>query len=91
MLKPSANSAAPEPPGNLILARRSLLWCVVGPVLCAAGLCVAAGCSTRDDPAFNPFAPATGGRTALETLDDVVNQAQQAVDNFDRRLENAAY
>lgn len=62
-----------------------------GPIACAALLVLAAGCSTRTDPGWNPYAPATGERTVLQTADDVLNVPAELLDNIDRRAENILY
>ena len=90
MLKAPANSAAHRYPGGPSPARLSRLVCTVGPVFCALILPLS-GCSHHLDPGYNPYCRSTGDRTVLERADDVVNQAAQALDNLDQRIENIMY
>lgn len=50
------------------------------------------GCSTRDDPAFNPYTPGNNGDpTLLEHAQQAVDRVGEALDNLDARLENTVY
>ncbi|MBN2446539.1 MAG: hypothetical protein JXO22_07435 [Phycisphaerae bacterium] len=90
MLKAPANSVARHFPGGPTSARASRLCCVLGPVFCAL-VPLLAGCSPHLDPGFNPYSRCTGERTVLERADDAINQAGQALDNLDQRIENIMY
>jgi hypothetical protein len=50
-----------------------------------------AGCATRDDAAFNPYAPGNGDPTLLEHAEQAVDRVGEALDNLDARLENTVY
>lgn len=57
----------------------------------AAILIAVSGCSIRDDPRYNPYAPPGGGKPVLQAADDTVQSAEDAVADFDARLENTLY
>lgn len=52
---------------------------------------VACGCSTTGDPHFNPYSPPGGDPPILQRGDAAMDGLEQALDNLDRRLENALY
>jgi hypothetical protein len=52
---------------------------------------VASGCSTTGDPRFNPYSPPGGDPPILQRGDAAMDGLEQALDNLDRRLENALY
>ena len=62
--------------------------CAYFALILAAAL---AGCSTTGDPSFNPYAPPGGDPPLLRRADAVMDGAEGALDNLDRRLENALY
>lgn len=49
------------------------------------------GCTTRNDPSFNVYAPGGGDATLLEQAEAGVNGLQWLVEDLDLRLENAVY
>ena len=92
MRQSPANSLARRSPPALPPARRLRPARRSGLVLCAVLAALAtAACSTRHDPTFNPYGPAPGERGALGTADAILEHAHDALDNLDRRLENALY
>lgn len=64
---------------------RSGLWFLV--LLLAAF----AGCSTRNDPAYNPYCPLDGDPGLMGRMDQLNQAADEALDNLDERLENILY
>ncbi len=50
-----------------------------------------AGCSLRDDHRYNRYAPTDGDPTVLQRTDALMQAAQDALDNVDRRIENVVY
>lgn len=93
MPQTSTNATASTQPATFCRpACRTSLRRRRGPaLLLATCLVIAAGCSTRDDPHFNPYDPPGGRRPVLKAADDVADLPMRALDNLDRRLENAAY
>ena len=57
----------------------------------SAALMSAAGCSTRNDVAFNPYAPANGDPTLMERAQQAVDTVGEALDNLGARLENTVH
>jgi hypothetical protein len=51
-------------------------------------LFVLAGCSLRDDPSYNRYAPNNGDPTLLQRAERLVDSAEDALDNGQQRLEN---
>lgn len=49
------------------------------------------GCSTRNDPHFNPYASGGGEPTVLERAEQAVQTIERALDNLDERQENIVY
>jgi hypothetical protein len=60
-------------------------WAVVGLLL--LGGC----CSIDQDPHYNRYAPHNGRRPLLKQVDHAVDQVHRALDNCDRRFDNAVY
>lgn len=65
--------------------RRSCAWALAALPL------LAVGCSTTADPHFNPYAAPGGDPPLLQRGDAAMDGVEQALDNLDRRLENALY
>jgi len=61
-------------------ARVSWLW--------AVAVLLTAGCSLRDDPHHNRFAPARDQPRVLQRADGLVTSAEQALDNAEQRIDN---
>lgn len=59
--------------------------------ICAALLFGLGGCSTQNDPHYNPYSSLRGGRPVTQRVEDAMNFAQGALDNLDARIENAGY
>lgn len=57
----------------------------------AAGLLILAGCGTRSDPNFNAYRAPGTQPGVLQYADGAVDAAGRALDNLDRRMENAVY
>jgi hypothetical protein len=64
---------------------RTMTWWLLAAVLAGGG------CSVRNDPGYNRYAPADGDATIMERLEHAMDRATEAVDNADRRMENAVY
>lgn len=67
-------------PGGRRRARASWLWVVAVLPL--------AGCSLRDDPHHNRFAPARDQPRVLQRAEGLVTSAEQALDNAEQRIDN---
>jgi hypothetical protein len=61
------------------------LWHAVGALLIALP---AAGCSLRDDPSYNRFAPRDDQPHVTQRADHVMNAGQRALDNARQHAEN---
>lgn len=66
--------------------RPSLLSSRLG--LAALAALLIPGCSLRDDPHYNRFAPRTDKPVLTQRADDVMNAANRGVDNAAQRLDN---
>ncbi len=60
------------------------LWLVAVAVL-------PTGCSVRDDPGYNVYNSGEGRPAVLSTVDEALERAHEAVNDLDRRAENAVY
>lgn len=66
--------------------RRSVSW-----ITPAALMLATAGCSTRNDPGYNRYAPTDGDPGVLRRIESIVDIPAEALDNLDERLENKLY
>lgn len=48
----------------------------------------AAGCASRNDPHFNPYAPTSSGRSLIDRVDGVITAGEHALDNLDGYIDN---
>lgn len=62
-----------------------MVRCVMVVLVC---LPILGGCSVRNDPNFNRYSPERG---ALRVADEFMETAEQAVRDFDMRMEFALY
>lgn len=69
------------------LGRRHRVWCLAPAALMLA----TAGCSTRNDPGYNRYAPTDGDPGVLRRIESVVDIPVDTLDNLDERLENELY
>lgn len=57
-------------------------------VLIMGLLLLLTGCSVRNDPHYNPFAPHNGRPTVLQRADKLVRDAERGLDNAEQRFNN---
>ncbi len=73
-------------------ARRGIsirvLGCRVAILSAAVLLMSGAGCATRNDPRFNPYARGHGDGTFLDRCEQIIEIGAEALDSLDARLEN---
>lgn len=69
-----------------MISRRCGLWLI--PLF---AVLAAAGCSTRNDPTYNPFVPNQGHTPWVQHAENAVQTAEEALDNFERRMNNTLY
>lgn len=65
------------------LVRRSIG--MMAGVAALGGLLVMSGCSTRNDPGYNRYAPRTG---LVEHVEHAIHRVDQALDNGTERVDN---
>lgn len=63
----------------------------IGALLLVGCALTTAGCSTTQDPHYNPYASPIRDQGALDHAEDALGAAEQALDNLDARLENIIY
>ncbi|MGD8454479.1 MAG: hypothetical protein PVJ57_21910 [Phycisphaerae bacterium] len=67
-------------------------WTGIAGLLLAGGIgLLLSGCSTRNDPHFNPYARCGGEPTVLDRVEHAVEVVETALDNLDERQENTIY
>jgi hypothetical protein len=81
---------SPLTPGELSSPRRG--WpktrTAARAGLLLAVLLTVAGCSLRNDPHYNRFAPTADRPAVLKRADGLVTSAEHALDNAEQRVEN---
>jgi hypothetical protein len=89
MVDKKANDSALSPTGDRRPpGRRPGAKTAVRASLLLAALLTLAGCSLRNDPHYNRFAPAGDQPALLKRADGLVTSAEHALDNAEQRVEN---